>query len=164
MPGLTDLSRQDVENVFSYTLQKITTDELLDAFKETFKQLYDVREYEGGWQTNAINAAVKDYIAKTDAIKEDYRAKKITHITASSVTVVGGVLSFTPSELIYKQKLKQLVVSPSGESTSYKSLPRSPQSTTHNPYSVGENDSTTRRFARQSSALASAQKFSMFVQ
>jgi hypothetical protein len=96
MPGLTDLSRQDVENVFSYTLQKITTDDLLDAFKETFKQLYDVREYEGGWQTNAINAAVNDYIAKTDAIKEDYRAKKITHITASSVTVVGGVLSFTP--------------------------------------------------------------------
>lgn len=96
MPSLEELSNKDVENVFSYTLQKITTDELLDVFKETFKQLYDVEHYEGGWHTDAIDAAVKNYVAKTDAIKEDYKAKKIIHLTASSVTVVGGILSFTP--------------------------------------------------------------------
>lgn len=96
MSGLDDLSKKDTENVFSYTLQKITSDDLLKAFDETFKQLYDAKDYEGGWHTDAIDAAVKNYVAKTDAIKEDYRAKKITHLTASSVTVVGGILSFTP--------------------------------------------------------------------
>lgn len=96
MPNLTELGQRDVENVFSYTLQKTTVDTLLNAFKETFKLLYDVKDYKGDWQTGAIDAAVKNYVAKTDAIKEDYRAKKITHLTASSVTVVGGILSFTP--------------------------------------------------------------------
>lgn len=96
MPSLNELSQKDVENVFSYTLKKMTVEELLDAFKETFKQLYNLNGYEGGWQSNAIDAAVKNYIAKTDAIKEDYRAKKIIHIQASSMTIVGAILSFTP--------------------------------------------------------------------
>lgn len=96
MPGLIDLSQKEVENVFSYTLQKIKTDDLLDAFKGTLKQLYDVEDYKGGWQSNAMYAAANNYIAKTDAIKKDYKDKRITHIAASSVNIVGGILSFTP--------------------------------------------------------------------
>lgn len=97
MSGLMDLaSKDDVETIFSFILRKITVDDLLNAFQETFKLLYDVKDYEGGWHSDAINAAIDNYKNKTDAIKADYRDKKITRLTGSSVTVVGGILSFTP--------------------------------------------------------------------
>lgn len=95
--GLDDLKKNDIENVFSYTLNKFeTTDEFLNAFKPTLEQLYNVKDYNGGWNSEAIDKAVQNYIDKTDAIKADYEAKKWVKIAGSSITIVGSVMSFTP--------------------------------------------------------------------
>lgn len=95
--GLSDLSKQEVENVFSFTLSKYkTTDEFLDKFKGILSKLYEHRDYKGGWNDQKIDSLLNDYQDKTDAIKKDYRDKKIVKLTGSSVNIVGGILSFTP--------------------------------------------------------------------
>jgi len=96
MPTLESLAGEDPEVTIVYVLRKVKIADLLDAFENTFKQLYDSKDYKGDWKTDAITAAVNDYVAKTDAVKQDYRDKKIVTITGSSMVVVGGILSFTP--------------------------------------------------------------------
>lgn len=95
--GLNDLSKKDVENVFSYTLSKYDSiDNFLDKFKNVLGKLYEYKNYKGGWNEDKINTLLYDYGKRTDSIKKDFRDKKIVHLTGSSVTVVGGILSYTP--------------------------------------------------------------------
>lgn len=95
--GLSDLSKKEVENVFSYTISKFkNTDDFLDNFKDILLKLYEHKDYKGGWDEHKIDSLLKDYQDKTDAIKKDYRDKKIVKLTGSSVNIVGGILSFTP--------------------------------------------------------------------
>ncbi len=95
--GLNDLSKKEVENVFSYTLSKYDSlDEFLDKFKEVLSKLYEHKDYKGGWDDQKIDPLLNEYEKKTDAIKKDYRDKKIVKLTGSSVNIIGGILSFTP--------------------------------------------------------------------
>lgn len=95
--GLNDLSKKDVENLFSFTLQKYdSVDDFLGKFKDLLAKLYEHKDYKSGWDEHKIDSLLRDYKNKTDAVKKDYRDKKIVKLTGSSVTVIGGILSFTP--------------------------------------------------------------------
>lgn len=95
--GLNDLSKNEVENVFSFTLSKYNSvDEFLDKFDGILSKLYEHKDYKGGWDEHKIDSLLSDYKDKTDAIKKDYRDKKIVKLTGSSVNIIGGILSFTP--------------------------------------------------------------------
>lgn len=94
--GLNDLSKVDVINVFSYVLSRYSVDEFLKKFESLLKKLYEHKDYKGRWDQTRIDGILKEYEKRTDAIKKDYKDKKIVHLTGSSVTIVGGILSFTP--------------------------------------------------------------------
>lgn len=60
--GLNDLSKKDVENVFSYTLSKYDSiDNFLDKFKNVLGKLYEYKNYKGGWNEDKINTLLYDY-------------------------------------------------------------------------------------------------------
>lgn len=95
--GLNDLSKTSVENVFSYTLSKYSSvDEFLNNFKSILKKLYEHKDYKGEWDQAKIDGLLNEYEKRTDAIKKDYKDKKIVYLTGSSMTIAGGILSFTP--------------------------------------------------------------------
>lgn len=96
--GLNDLAKKDVENVFTQVLNKFeNVDDFLNIFEDVLRNLYNHKDYKGGgWNQDKIDNLLRDYEKRTDAIKKDYRDKKIVHLTGSSVTVVGGILSMTP--------------------------------------------------------------------
>ena len=62
-------------------------------------------------------------------------------------------------ELIHKQKLKQLIASPSTELMSHESSLHSPRCITRSPCSIVEIDSANQRFVLQSTASVNAQTF-----
>lgn len=95
--GLNDLSKKEVENVFSYVLSKYdSVYDFLGKFNDLLEELYKHRNYKGKWNQEYIDELLGDYEKKTNAIKKDYRDKRIVKLTGSSVTIVGGILSFTP--------------------------------------------------------------------
>ncbi|MGY5832145.1 hypothetical protein ACXHQJ_19085 [Vibrio vulnificus] len=97
MSGLDELKKNEVENVFSFTLNKFeSSSEFLTAFEHTLIELYQLSDYHGDWDSAILDKAVEEYVKKTDAIKKDYQAKKITKVTGSSMTIFGAILSFTP--------------------------------------------------------------------
>lgn len=97
MIGLNDLSKESVENVFIYTLSKYSSvDEFLNNFKSILEKLYEHKDYKGEWDQAKIDGLLNEYEKRTDAIKKDYKDKKIVYLTGSSMTIVGGILSFTP--------------------------------------------------------------------
>lgn len=97
--GLDQLAKEKVETVFSTILSKFNSvDDFLSHFGDVLCTLYEHKGYQGGELCNQekMDSLLRDYVLKTDAIKKDYRDKKIVHLTGSSVTVVGGILSYTP--------------------------------------------------------------------
>lgn len=97
--GLIDLSKKDVENVFTYALVEkydSDVDKFLNDFESILKKLYEHKDYKGGWNQQKIDTLFTDYEKRTDSIKKDYKDKKIVRLTGSSMTIAGGILSFTP--------------------------------------------------------------------
>lgn len=95
--GLKDLAKKDVENIFSYVLSKYpSVNDFLMNFDTILKKLYEHKDYTGGWDQKKVDGLLREYEKRTDAIKKDYKDKKIVHLTGSSMTIIGGILSFTP--------------------------------------------------------------------
>lgn len=76
--GLNDLSKASVENIFSFALSKYcNVDEFLEKFESILKQLYEHKNYKGGWNQSKIDDILNEYVKKTNAIKKDYKDKKL---------------------------------------------------------------------------------------
>ena len=70
-------------------------------FDPLLKALFKIHDYKANHKAGSLISkrarnAISHYKSCTDDIKEEFRVAKIAKISSQSVTVVGGVLSFTP--------------------------------------------------------------------
>lgn len=102
MPGLIDISKEDAKDILRFVLGEYKSygnnyiDLFLEDYSDLLQKLYDT-DYSSNIDFDSKSMElINEYHNATDALKKDYRDKRIVKLTGASVSTVGGVLAFTP--------------------------------------------------------------------
>jgi len=105
MASLAYLAKADVTDVISAVLGKYrhdgksvseAVDTLIGCFAECLKEIYDCKDYKGDWKNDEVVKSKDRCIKATDALYNDFKTKKIVHISGASLSTIGGILALTP--------------------------------------------------------------------
>lgn len=98
--GLDDLTKQQVDDTITYCLinkYDKDVDAFLNDFKDILEKLFQASDYRSTpWDDRKANDLLANYRSRTDAVKQDYRDKKIVKVTGSTAMTLGGFLMFFP--------------------------------------------------------------------